>query len=251
MSMTPQPITIALASAPFTNRATAQNLATLLHFMEDAARQNADLICFGESFLQGFDCLDWDFTADCRIALSQDSPEIGRIRQTSRQLGIDVMFGFIERDGDTLYSSCMLVEQGEIARCYRRMSVGWKEQDRTDDHYREGTQAELFCYRGWQCVITLCGDMWDTTQDAFRLGEDILFWPLYCGYTHDEWMTGILDEYAQQCRHHAPLTLMINSLCEGDSEGGCAVFRRGEAAQLLEPGQAGLLLLHPLHMMKG
>lgn len=251
MPTTPQPITIALASAPFTNRATAQNLATLLKFMADAARQNADLVCFGEAFLQGFDCLDWDFAADCRMALAQDSAEISRIREASRKLGIDVMFGFIERDGDALHSSCMLVERGEIARCYRRMSVGWKEQDRTDDHYREGAAAELFDYRGWRCVITLCGDMWDVTQDAFRLGEDILFWPLYCSYTHDEWMNGILDEYAQQCQHHAPLTLMINSLCEGDSEGGCAVYRRGKVARLLEPGHPGLLLVRPLPMMKG
>lgn len=251
MSTTPQPITIALASAPFTDRATAQNLATLLRYTEDAARQHADLVCFGEAFLQGFDCLDWDYAADRHMAVTRDSAEISRIREASCRLGIDVMFGFLELDGDTIYSSCMLIERGEITRCYRRMSVGWKEQDRTDDHYREGTAAELFDYRGWRCVITLCGDMWDVTQDAFRLGEDILFWPLYCGYTHDEWLSGTLDEYAQQCRDHAPLTLMINSLCAGNSEGGCAVYHQGEVAQLLEPGQSGLLLVHPLQMMKG
>ena len=247
----PTPITIALASAPFTDRATAQNLATLLRFMEDAARQGADLVCFGEAFLQGFDCLDWNFAADCRMALSQDSAEICCIRETSRTLGIDVLFGFIERDGDALYSSCMLVEQGELAHCYRRMSVGWKDTDHADAHYREGGSAQLFDYRGWRCVITLCGDMWDVTQDAFQQGEDILFWPLFCDYTRDEWLHGTLDEYALQCRDHAPLTLMINSLCEGISEGGCAVYRGGKVAQLLPPGQAGLLLVHPMQMMKG
>ena len=208
-------------------------------------------MCFGESFLQGFDCLDWDFATDKDVAVTRDSGEIRRIREASRRLGVDVLFGFIERENETLYSSCMLVEAGEITRCYRRLSKGWKEYTRTDDHYREGLAAEVFDYRGWRCVMTLCGDMWDTTQDAFRLGEDILFWPLYCDYTRDEWLHGELADYACQCRDHASLTLMINSLCRGGSEGGCAVYRRGEVAQLLEPGRAGLLLLRPLQLMKG
>lgn len=244
-------ILIALASAPFVNRDTAGNLATILRYMEEAAAQGADLVCFGESFLQGFDCLNWDFAADKHMAVTRDSGEIRRIREASRALGIDVMFGFIERASDALYSSCMLVEAGEIIRCYRRMSKGWREVDLTDGHYREGASAEMFDYRGWRCVMTLCGDMWDVTQDAFRLGEDILFWPLYCDYTCDEWLNGELADYARQCRDHAPLTLMINSLCAGSSQGGCAVYRRGEVAQLLEPGRSGLLLVRPLQMMKG
>ena len=55
-----------------------------------------------------------------------------RIREASRSLGVDVLFGFIEREGETLYSSCMLVERGGIACCYRRMSRGWKDCRRTD-----------------------------------------------------------------------------------------------------------------------
>lgn len=246
-----QDILIALASAPFVNRATEKNLSTLLHYMEEAAQQGVDLVCFGEAFLQGFDCLDWDFATDKNMAVTRDSGEIRRIREASRRLGVDVMFGFIEREGETLDSSCMLVEAGEMTQCYRRMSQGWKESDRTDHHYREGAAAELFHYRGWRCVMTLCGDMWDTTQDAFRLGEDILFWPLYCDYTRDEWLNGELADYARQCRDHASLTLMINSLCQGGSEGGCAVYRQGQVVQLLEPGREGLLLVRPLQLMKG
>lgn len=240
-----QDICIALASKPFVNRAVEQNLATLLASMEEAAGHGADLICFGESYLQGFDCLEWDYAADCTMAVSQESREIRRIREASARLGIDVMFGYIEREGETLYSSCMLVEQGEITRNYRRMSKGWKEFTRTDDHYREGKAPLLFDYRGWKCSIALCGDLWDETQDAFRLGEDILFWPLYCSYTREEWLGGTLHEYAQQCKSHAPLTLMINSLCEGDSLGGCAAYRHGEVTQLLPPGENGLLYLNP------
>ena len=243
-----QDICIALASASFVNGQREENLRTMLAFMEEASAKGADLICFGESFLQGFDGLCWDYAADRDMAVTQDSGEIRRIRKASLQLGIDVMFGYIEREDESLYSSCMLVEKGEITHNYRRMSRGWKEYERTDDHYCEGTAATVFDYRGWKCVITLCGDLWDTTRDAFRLGEDILFWPLYCDYTREEWLDGALREYAQQCRDHAPLTLMINSIAEGESVGGCAVYSRGEVAQLLHPGETGILCLHPLYI---
>lgn len=246
-----QDICIALASRPFRDRAVEQNLSVLLDSMEEAAGRGVDLICFGEAYLQGFDCLKWDYAADRTMAVTRESGEISRIREASARLGVDVMFGYIEREAETLYSSCMLVERGEITRNYRRMSGGWKEYTRTDGHYREGCAPLLFDYRGWKCSVALCGDLWDTTQDAYRLGEDILFWPLYCSYSREEWLGGTLQEYARQCRDHASLTLMINSICEGNSEGGCAVYRQGEVTQLLEPGVDGLLCVRPLQMMKG
>lgn len=246
-----QDICIALACAPFVNGRREENLCTMLAFMEEAASHSADLICFGESFLQGFDGLCWDYKTDHDMAVTRDSGEILRIREASRYFGTDVMFGYIEREDERLYSSCMLVEKGEITRNYRRMSQGWKEYWRTDEHYREGSAPLLFDYRGWKCSIALCGDLWDVTQDAFRLGEDILFWPLYCSYTREEWLGGTLAEYAQQCRDHAHLTLMINSVDEGKSVGGCAVYSRGQVAQLLEPGTDRLMYVYPLRMKKG
>lgn len=117
-----QDILIALASKPFADRATEVNLTTLLASMEEAAAHGADLVCFGEAFLQGFDCMDWNFDVDKHMAVTCDSGEITRIREASRRLGIDVMFGYIEREGEDIYSSCMLVEKGEIARNYRRIS---------------------------------------------------------------------------------------------------------------------------------
>ena len=185
------------------------------------------------------------------MALTRDDAPIRRIREASRSLGVDVMFGFIEREGEALYASCMLVERGEIACCYRRMFRGWKDCRRADGHYREGTEPVRYTYRGWTCAMALCGDLWDDTQDCFRLGEDILFWPVYCGYTPETWRSGARAEYAARCRDHAPLTLFIDSICEGDSQGGCAAFRAGGTVAELPPGTEGLLLVRPVDMMKG
>lgn len=245
-------ITIALASKPFINGDVSTNLTTLLDTMKEAAEKGADLVCFGEAFLQGFDSLCWTYEKDRAVALTQDAAPIVSLREASRMLGVDVLFGYIERDGERLYSSCMLVEKGEKRCNYRRMSRGWKEYTQTDDHYREGEAPQLFDYRGWKCAVTLCGDLWDEmTQDRFRLGEDILFWPVYCGYTPEEWLSGARAEYAAQSRESAPLTLFVDSICPGDSQGGCAVFQAGDAVAELLPGTDGLLLVRPQALMKG
>ena len=246
-----QDITVALASKSFVNGDIGVNLTAVLAAMAEGAALGADLVCFGEAFLQGFDSLCWDYDTDRFMALTRDDTPIRRIREASRSLGVDVLFGFIEREGDALYSSCMLVERGGIACCYRRMSRGWKDCRRTDSRYREGTEPVRFPYRGWMCAVAMCGDLWDDTQDRFRLGEDILFWPVYCGYTPEAWRSGARAEYAAQCRDHAPLTLYIDSICDGDSQGGCAAFRAGATAAELPPGTEGLLLVRPVDLMKG
>lgn len=245
-------IVIALASKAFANGDVPANLETMLATMKEAAEKGADLVCFGEAFLQGFDSLCWTYEKDRMMTLTQDDASIISLREASKKLGVDVLFGWLERDGETLYSSCMLVEKGEIRCNYRRMSRGWKEYTQTDDHYREGSEPLLFDYRGWSCAIALCGDLWDeATQDCFQLGEDILFWPVYCGYTPEEWLSGARAEYAAQCRKNAPLTLFVDSICPGESQGGCAVFQEGNTVEELLPGSEGLLFVRPLALMKG
>ena len=43
----------------------------------------------------------------------------------------------------------------------------------------------------------------------------------------------------------------FDSLCVGDSHGGCAAFLEGNIAALLPPGREGLLTVRPLALMKG
>ena len=58
---------LALASQPVRNGDVAWNVRC----MEDVLRAcsgRADTVVFGESVLQGFDCLRWDYARDCTVA---------------------------------------------------------------------------------------------------------------------------------------------------------------------------------------
>lgn len=127
-----------MASAPVKNKNIEFNMRAMIDAIELVTGQ-ADVIVFGESVLQGFDCLCWDYETDRHMAVSLTDASIQQICEAARQSGIAVSFGFIERVGDRLYSSQIFIGfEGEIVTVFRRVSAGWKAFRKTDDHYREG-----------------------------------------------------------------------------------------------------------------
>ncbi len=231
---------IALASARIIDRDICYNLSKMEHSMKRAKEEKADLVCFGEAFLQGFNALSWQYEEDREIAVTTASPEFAQIKHMSKEIGIDVLFGYNELEESTIYSSCALIADGEIIHNYRRISRGWKEYWRTDEHYGEGSSVEVFDYKGIKCAIGLCGDLWDYPE-RFALGEDLLLWPVYVCWTKEEWEGGGKLEYAERASQCCGSTLYINSICEGDAFGGAAHFLDGAVQKELQILREGLL----------
>ena len=210
--------------------------------MTCAQKEGAELICFGETFLQGFDSLSWCYEKDQAVAISTDSSVFAEVCHLSMKYEIDVLFGYVELSGDAVYSSCALISDGKLRHNYRRISKGWKEYTKTDEHYREGDTVELFRYKGKKCVIGLCGDLWDHPE-RFDLGEDLLFWPVYVSWTAEEWENGAKTEYAEQASKCCQNTLYVNSVCEGDALGGASLFEKGTVKKELPISKEGLLFV--------
>lgn len=231
---------IALASARIIDRNIPHNLSQMARCMKQAKAGGADLVCFGEAFLQGFNALSWSYAADRKIALPVDSPEFLQIRAWTKEIGIDVLFGYNELADDAIYSSCALIADGALVHNYRRISKGWKEYRKTDGHYREGNATTVFLYRGRRCTIALCGDLWEYPA-RFALGETLLFWPVYVSWTKEEWENGGRLEYAAQAKLCCAHTLYVNSLCDGDAIGGAAHFADGAIPKELPLFQERLL----------
>lgn len=231
---------IALASARIVDRDINYNLTQMERYMKEAKANSADLVCFGESFLQGFNALSWQYEEDKNIGLATSSQEFAQIKALTKEIGIDILFGYNELEEDTLYSSCALIVDGEIIHNYRRISKGWKEWFKTDEHYQEGSSVKVFEYKNKKCVIGLCGDLWDSPE-RFALGEDLLFWPVYVCWTKREWENRVKFEYAEQAKLCCENTLYINSICDGDALGGAAHFFEGKIQKELSILNVGLL----------
>lgn len=214
---------IALAVPKIADGDILHNLKKMEYFMSLAKGKGADVVVFGEAFLQGFNCLTWNFDIDKNIAISTDSEIFGNICKLTEKIGIDLMFGYNELCNDSIYSSCAFIVRGHLLYNYRRISKGWKEFGKTDFHYKEGTDVDVFEYMGKKCVIGLCGDLWDYPE-RFALNEDLLFWGVYVSWTVDEWENGGKTEYAQQANKCCKNTVYVNSICDNDAFGGAIYF---------------------------
>ncbi len=232
---------IALASARIVDQDINYNLSQMERYMKEAKAEGAELVCFGEAFLQGFNALSWQYEEDRKIALTASSWEFMQIKKLTKELGIDVLFGYNELERESIYSSCALISDGEILNNYRRISKGWKEFTKTDEHYKEGLSVDVFYYKNKKCVIGLCGDLWEYPE-RFALGEDILFWPVYVCWTEEEWENGGKAEYARQAELCCENSLYVNSICDHDAFGGAIHFVSGKIQKELQIFNEDLLI---------
>lgn len=241
---------IALASELVRNRDPEFNMQSMEAAMENC-RGGSELILFGETALQGFDCLRWDYGVDRSMAVALTDAPIRRLRDAAREKAIAVSFGFIERAGDALYSSQLFIgSDGEIVHLFRRVSRGWKEYRRTDGHYREGAGFEAFSYRSKRISTGLCGDLWTDGRPAEMkaLNADVVLWPVWCDYTAGEWNGSIKYEYARQAALCGRRVLLVNPYCadpdaDNMAAGGAAWFENGEIVEEMPAGQRGILVV--------
>lgn len=199
---------------------------------------SADMILFGEAFLQGFYSLNFHYRHDIQIAISLGDAIIGEIRESVKVNHIGVSFGLLECEGDKIYSSQLTISsQGDIVDLFRRVSPGWKEKI-ADEHYVEGSGFHSFHYLGRKIAIGLCGDLWfdDNVVEMRNLEPDILFWPVYTDFKAAEWNHTIKHEYSEQAGRMCKTVLYVNSVCldqPGDeiAKGGNALFCDGKIIQ--------------------
>lgn len=231
---------IGLASYKFINNDISFNISQMEKAIIEC-HNNVDLLCFGETFLQGFDCLNWDYENDKKIAVSQNSPVIKRIKDLSIKYNIDLAFGYIEKEKDILYSSFVVIVKGKITFNYRRITQNWKEYSKTDYHYQEGKHVSSLVYHGKRITIGLCGDLW-LMPEKFKT-DNLVIWPIYVNFTLNEWLIEE-NKYALQANLVSKNVLMVNSISDNpNSLGGSFYFKNGKIEQKLDFGKEAVLII--------
>ena len=100
----------ALASKGFINGDLQHNKNVIVNTML-ACSGEADIVVFGEAFLQGFYGATFDVEHDVQIALSQNDSIVKEICAVAKQSAIAVSFGFIEKEKDCFYSSQLTIDK--------------------------------------------------------------------------------------------------------------------------------------------
>lgn len=240
----------ALAAVGFIDGNLAYNQAVIIDTIKSCAGK-ADVVIFGEAFLQGFHAMDLSVEHDTAVAVSRSDPAIQKICRAAEEYAVAVSFGFLEKDGDAFFSSQMTVDRnGRPIDLYRRVSPGWKEPF-AGKAYREGSAFHAFSFLGKTVAVGLCGDLW-YDENIARLNElrpDIVWWPVYTDYGTAEWNAAAKHEYAAQAAKIDAPVLYVNAICIGApvdreaAKGGAALFDQGTIKNELPAGNAGILIV--------
>lgn len=186
---------IGLVSALMKDNNIENQLAQIKYYL--STNNNLDLICFGESFLQGFEGLTWNYEEDIKRALTMDDLIILEIMQLAKNYNCGISFGFIEKEKGIIYNNNMVINSyGEIVDVFRRVSPGWKESI-TDSRYKEGQGFYTFTYMDKKLALAICGDVWHDhfLKELEQLKMDAILWPLYIDFSIEEWNESFKQEY--------------------------------------------------------
>lgn len=232
-----------LAAMGFRNKDSLYNKNVIINTMIKYA-DAADIILFGEAFLQGFYGVNFDVAHDEKIAITKDDAIIKEICSVAERYSVAVSFGFIEKSGEYFFSSQMTIDSaGQIIDIYRRVSPGWKEPF-AGSAYREGECFQAFAFRNKRIVVGLCGDLWfeENIKAINELMPELVFWPVYTDYSYNAWNKTVKHEYAEQAGKIDAKVLYVNSVCldkdaDDIAKGGAAVFCKGAIEKEIPSGR--------------
>ncbi|MCX7097564.1 MAG: NAD+ synthase [Methylococcales bacterium] len=161
------PLKIALAQINFlvgNINANLDNIATAAIYARD--QLHADMIVFPELAITGYPAEDLLFRPDFIEAANNAIYQLAE-----RVADIAMVVGFPERDGDQLYNSAVVLQQGVILACYRKQALpnyGVFDEQR---YFTAGTLPGVFEFNGHFIGLTICEDVWksgiiDATKQA-------------------------------------------------------------------------------------
>jgi N-carbamoylputrescine amidase len=130
------------------------NLERSLHFIERAASEGADLIVLPELANSGCD----PGTPERALGLAEEipgGPTVRAWRAAAEASGVCVVGGLLEREGDALYNSAVLLGAGVTGR-YRKTHL-W---DREKLLYEPGRELPVFDTALGRIGLLICYDAW-------------------------------------------------------------------------------------------
>ncbi|MBN1935278.1 MAG: carbon-nitrogen hydrolase family protein, partial [Anaerolineae bacterium] len=138
-----------------------RNLTDILNLIAQAARQDADLIIFPEAALTGL-INDDDPAHDLPLGQAIPGAVTDRLALCCQSLGIWTAIGLLERDGNALYDTAVLIApDGAIRLKYRRIQPQWHGGNADPRVYRQGSEVARADTPLGRLAFLICGDLFD------------------------------------------------------------------------------------------
>ncbi len=184
----PASVKVAMCQVFTEEWAQEDNFERTLEALKEAAAHGAELAITPECVIHGYGFEKAEERGRVlRTAETVDSPRMGRVREAARELGIDVVFGFAERDGDRVHNSAAVISRaGELLDVYRKVHCRNFESECHDGWFTAGQRffaVERPCAEGaYNLGVMICFDreVTETVRCLRAVGSHLIACPLAC-----------------------------------------------------------------------
>ena len=159
----------------------AHNLAVMQRFVEQAARQQVELLLFPECCISGY----WHLRKLTREELLElaepvpDGPSFQQLQRWSQEHGMTICAGLVERDDKArLYNAAVVAMPDGRFACHRKLHAFVSE------HLTSGDQYTVFdTPHGWRVAVLICYDnnIIENVRACALAGAELLLAPHQTG----------------------------------------------------------------------
>ena len=163
------------------------NVNKIIQYSIDARdRLKADICVFPELTVTAYPPEDLLFRQDFIKAANRALETIA-----GKTKGICSILGFPEQDGDCLYNSAAVLNEGAIQVIYRKIllpNYGVFDEKR---YFTSGSDVCVFSFRGISIGLTICEDIWETdvVERTWKKGAEVILnlnaSPFHAGKIHE------------------------------------------------------------------
>lgn len=210
------------------------NLKKSLAWIEHAAANRADLICFPESILDGYACKQSDLI---NLSRTIGDGEIHQIQGAARKFGICVMWSFAERVNTRVANTAILINRGgEIIMTYRKTHLCAEFNETVA--YVPGDTIDVVAMEGINVGAMICFDRhFPEVARTMRLkGADLILHPTATGWFSSKSNQNSINTAMMRTRAYENRCFVL-SVNRANDGGGSALFGPGgEVMSVAGPG---------------
>jgi len=176
---------VAACQLPDVRNDVPRALSLIKKYAADAQERDANLICFPECFLQGYDIRAENVA---EVAVDLNSDEFAHLLRELEHLEPVIVVGLIEREAGAFYNTAVAIEGGTLLARYRKTYLLKHEQSVFDP----GKGSSIFDIAGTKVGINICYDLnfAESVASAAVAGAELLVCPcsnMMPRKTADEW----------------------------------------------------------------
>ncbi|MGO8750710.1 MAG: nitrilase-related carbon-nitrogen hydrolase [Thermoguttaceae bacterium] len=201
---------IRIAAAQFEprDRDKSYNLTRIEDLARRAVEQGAEIISFHECCVTGYTFLQ-TVSREELCALAEpvpDGPSTGRLIELARQLGVGLLAGLVEREGDTIRNTCVAVAPEGFVCKFSKLHTF------ISPYLTPGCEYKVFDLCGVRCGILICYDnnLVENPRIVTLMGAEVIFAPhVTCGLPSPMPGRGTIDRRLWDNRDRDPVPLRM------------------------------------------